>query len=405
MKNKNISKIQLTLDNLAGLIRNKVKITAFALLISLLLSGCSVKEENSVPASTVPVNNDKYISIVTLGDNLLHMPVINSGKQSDGTYDFSHLFEKLQPKIKEADIAVIGQETVFGGEDKGYSGYPLFNSPSDMGKTLVNEGFDVVLHASNHILDKGVSGVENTLEFWENYPEVKVLGINKSQEEKETVEVIEVKGAKLALLNYTYGTNGLMLPSDKKYLVNYIDENKIYTDSAYAEENADFTIAFMHWGTEYSIKPDSFQKELAKKMCEWGVDLIIGSHPHVIEPVEWIEAENKNRMLVYYSLGNFVSRQKEARNLLGAMADVTLKYDGENVTINNYKFVPIVTHYDRTYTKFAVYPLYSYTNELAALHGIALHDGAASVERWEKMINETFDGYDTECISGGDNND
>ncbi|MBQ9915445.1 MAG: CapA family protein, partial [Clostridia bacterium] len=271
---------------------------------------------------------------------------------------------------------------------------PLFNSPSDMGMTLVKEGFDVVLHASNHILDRQASGVEHTLAFWENYPGVRVLGINKSEEEKQQVEIATVKGANIALLNYTYGTNGISLPSDKSYLVNYIDEEKIMQDALYAEENADFTVAFMHWGTEYSTKPDAAQKALALKMCEWGVDLIVGSHPHVIEPVEWVRSENGNSMLVFYSLGNFVSRQKEARNLLGAIADVELTYDGEGVFISDYAFVPIVTHYDRNSANFAVYPLKEYTDELATQHGINLYDGPASVDRWTKMVNRVFDGYD-----------
>lgn len=376
------------------------KIICVFLLTLNVISLCSCKEEIQEPAQVVAQEEvkDKEISIVALGDNLLHMPVINSGKKEDGTYEYSHLFEKLQPKIKDADISVIGQETVFAGKEFGYSGYPLFNSPSDMGKSLYNEGFDVVLHASNHVMDKTVKGIENTLSFWENYPEITVLGINKNEEEKNEIKIIEVNGKKIAVLNYTYGTNGIPVPKEKDYLVNYIDENKICKDITYSEIKADFTVAFMHWGTEYSMKPDLFQKELAKKMCYWGVDLIIGSHPHVIEPVEWIETPNGNKMLVYYSLGNFVSRQLEAKNLLGAVAEVKLKTDDDKVSIKDYKFIPIVTHYDRAYTKFNVYPLKEYTDELAKEHGINAHDGPVSVERWMKILDDVFEGYDKTII-------
>ena len=370
-----------------------------AVLLAISFCSCKKEVQEMVPVSANPVVTEEYISIVALGDNLLHMPVVNSGKKADGTYEYSHLFENLQPYIKNADIAVIGQETMFGGDELGYSGYPMFNSPTDMGKTLVNEGFDVVLHASNHTLDKRAEGIENTLNFWKNYPEVTVLGINESQAEKDTVKIVENKGVKLALLNYTYGTNGFTLPSGKEYLINYIDEDKISKDAAFAEGNADFTIAFLHWGTEYSIKPDNSQKELAQKMCEWGVDLIIGAHPHVIEPVEWIEAENGNKMLVYYSLGNFVSRQLEARNLLGGLASVTLKYDGENVNIDKYSLIPIVTHYDSSYKNFGVYTLDSYTDEMAKQHGVAYHSGSVSVERWKNMVDETFEGYDLSAVA------
>lgn len=378
------------------MLKKNIKKVIAVLSVVLILQGCNKTDDEAVPTFSETVN--ETISIFALGDNLLHMPVINSGKKADGTYDYTHFFDKLQPEIRDADIAVIGQETVFAGKEMGYSGYPLFNSPSDMGKTLVNEGFDVVLHASNHVMDKLTLGVENTLAFWANYPGVTVLGINESEMDKYTIDIKEVKGAKFAMLNYTYGTNGITVPADKEYLVNLIDEEKIHSDARYAEENADFTIAFMHWGTEYSISPDRMQKELAEKMCQWGVDLIIGSHPHVIEPVEWITSENGNEMLVYYSLGNFVSRQLETRNLLGGVAKVSLSYDGQNVVISDYSFMPIVTHYDTTYTIFDVYPLKEYSNSIAMGHGVASHDGSVSVERFRNMVDETFEGYDISIL-------
>lgn len=369
-------------------------LTAAILVLSLLIGGCS-----STPAQTEPeLIENQEITLIALGDNLLHMPVVNSGKKEDGSYEYSHLFTHLQPKIKHADIAVIGQETIFGGKELGYSGYPLFNSPTDMGLSLINEGFDVVLHASNHVLDKGVRGVENTLAFWKEHPEIAVLGINESAEKQNKVFIKDIKGAKIAMLNYTYGANGFLPPADKNYLVNFIDEEKIEADVTYAENNADFTVAFMHWGTEYSIAPDAFQKDLAQKMCALGVDLIIGSHPHVIEPVEWIESENGNRCLVYYSLGNFVSRQLEARNILGGMADVTLMVSGDVVEISDASFRPIVTHYDRTYKEFAVYPLGNYSDGLAALHGIVPYVGPVSVNLWKETVNQVFDGYDINFV-------
>ena len=280
------------------------KVTGLILVFALLLMCIGCGEQTStvvnVEESQEPEVVEKYIDIVAIGDNLLHMPVVNSGRKEDGTYEYSHLFEKLQPMIKDADIAVIGQETIFGGKERGYSGYPMFNSPSDMGVSLVNEGFDVVLHASNHVMDKGTNGIRNTINFWKDYPEVTVLGIHETEEESKEIDIIEKEGAKIALLNYTYSTNGITVPSDEHYMVELINEENIENDVKYAEDNADFTIAFMHWGTEYQTSPDENQKELAKAMCEWGVDLIIGSHPHVIEPAEWIETENGNKMFVYH---------------------------------------------------------------------------------------------------------
>ena len=146
------------------------KITACVLcFLMCFMCSCQKAEKTSVAPAKEKI--DETITLITLGDNLMHMPVVNSGRKEDGTYEYAHLYEKLQPMIKDADIAVIGQETVFGGDDRGYSGYPLFNSPTDLGRSLVKEEFDIILHASNHVLDKGESGIENTLEFWKDYPE------------------------------------------------------------------------------------------------------------------------------------------------------------------------------------------------------------------------------------------
>ena len=379
----------------------ELKKLIWTVLIALLLVGCGDKPkeaETAISEEIIKEPQPEYIDIVSCGDNLYHMPVINSGKQADGSYDYSEIYTELQPMIKDADISVICQETVFAGEDVGYSGYPTFNSPDGVGKTIANEGFDIVLHASNHTMDKWTNGVERTLEFWKKYPDITVLGIHESKEADEKVEIIEKKGAKIAVLNYTYGTNGIPVPSEKAYLVELINEENIEKDAKYAEENSDFTIAFMHWGTEYSTKPDSYQKALAKKMADWGVDLIIGSHPHVIEPVEYIVSENGNKVPVYYSLGNFVSRQLDAINLLGGVAKVRLKvFEGE-VSIENHSFMPIVTHYNAAYNSFKVYPLGSYTNEIASGHGVIPHDGAVSKERFMKMVDDVFEGYDKSVI-------
>jgi len=369
------------------------------MLLVFSLFGCSIpvgREDASIPTSAKPeeLSEPEIISVFALGDNLLHMPVVDSCKQADGSYDFSNIYENLQPEIKNADLAVIGQETVFAGEEYGYSGYPLFNSPSDAGRTMVKEGFDVVLHASNHALDKWDVGIENTLDFWEAYPEVTVLGFNRTEPEQKIPRIINVKGAEIALLNYTYGTNGFTPPAGKEHIVNYIEPEKIQHDAEFAEKNADFTIAFMHWGTEDSTSASDSQVSLAMDMCRWGVDLIIGAHPHVIEPMEWIADKNGNKTLVYYSLGNFVSRQLEATNIMGAIADVKLIVEDGKVSVHDYSFVPIVTHYESDYSRFDVYKLKDYNDELAKRHGITPHDGAVSVERWKNIVTEIFEGYD-----------
>ena len=349
---------------------------------------------------TAPVNvfkNDEIavdaseVSLVMVGDNLLHMPLIKNGEQEDGTYNFDSLYEEMLPYFQGADISVIVQETVLGGEDFAYSGYPLFNTPQAVGDSIGRAGFDVVLHATNHTLDKGAKGVENTIEYWKKHPNVTVLGINESEEQQNQITYYVKNGIKFALLNYTDSTNGIPLPSGKKYLVNTVDEEKIKKDLAIAEENAEFTIVFMHWGTEYSLTENDFQRNLALLMCENGADLIMGSHPHVIEPVEWVESENGNKTLVFYSLGNYVSRQKEANNLLGIMANVRIYKDKNgDVFVKEASVTPTVTHYNVNSRGFRVYPLKDYTDELASQHGLAQYDGKVSVERFKNTFEKVF---------------
>ncbi len=369
-----------------------------AVVLAVIVSGVIfAKTRDNASESTIPVSvaetilPPKEVSLVMVGDNLLHMSLVRNGENPDGSMNFDHLYEELLPYFQNADLSVIVQETVLGGKELGYSGYPLFNSPQEVGDSIAKAGFDIVLHATNHTLDKGAKGVENTLEFWKKHPKVTVLGINESFDEQNSITYIEKNGIKFALLNYTDSTNGIPKPSDKEYLVNTVNEEKIKNDLTIAEENAEFTIVFMHWGTEYALSENQFQQNLATIMCEYGADLIMGSHPHVLEPVKWIETENGNKALVYYSLGNYVSRQKEVNNLLGGLATVKIcRENADNVYIKESSLMPIVTHYDYNSRNFRVYPLKEYTDELASTHGVNLYDGKLTVERLRNTVEKVF---------------
>ena len=369
-----------------------------AVVLAVIVSGVIfAKIRDNASESTIPVSvaetilPPKEVSLVMVGDNLLHMSLVGNGENPDGSMNFDSLYEELLPYFEDADLSVIVQETVLGGKELGYSGYPLFNSPQEVGDSIAKAGFDIVLHATNHTLDKGAKGVENTLEFWKKHPDITVLGINESFEEQNSITYIEKNGIKFALLNYTDSTNGIPRPSGKEYLVNTVDEEKIKNDLTIAEENAEFTIVFMHWGTEYALSENQFQQNLATIMCEYGADLIMGSHPHVLEPVKWVETENGNKALVYYSLGNYVSRQKEVNNLLGGLATVKIRReDADHVYIEDSSLMPIVTHYNVNSRGFRVYPLKDYTDELASTHGVNLYDGKLTVERLRNTVDKGF---------------
>ncbi len=382
------------------LILIKKILLSLCVAVIVIIAGISTSlllNKNSSSVSTISKNTTENtvkstnVSLVMVGDNLLHMPLIKNGENSDGTYNFDSLYSEMKPYFKDADISVIVQETPLGGAELGFSGYPLFNSPQEVGDAIAYAGFDIVLHATNHALDKGAKGLENTMTYWKNHEDITVLGINNSQEEQDGIDYYKKNGIKFALLNYTDSTNGIPLPSQKKYIVNTVDEEKIKKDLYEAEKNADFTIVFMHWGTEYKFTENESQSQLASFMCENGADLIMGSHPHVIEPVKWVEAENGNRALVFYSLGNYVSRQKEVNNLLGIMGCVDIQKDiFGKVSITKASVTPTVTHYNTNSRGFKVYPLKNYTDELASTHGVAQYDGKVTVERFKNIFEKVF---------------
>ena len=337
------------------------------------------------------------IQVVMVGDMLMHGRVMESGLLEDGNYNFDHLFENVKDSIENADLALVNQETILGGTELGLSGYPAFNSPYELGDSLVKAGFDVILHATNHTLDKGKTGVLNCMNFWDNnYPNITYLGINKSEEEQNSdIYIYEQDGMKIAILNYTYGTNGIKTPDDMPYIVNYMDEEKIIRDLKYAEENADFTILCPHWGTEYVLTATDSQKKWSKIFMENGADLVIGTHPHVIEPIEMLSDENGNEMLVYYSIGNFVNGTSgtgdgTTNRMVGGIADITISFnEDKEAYIETYDVIPIVCHIDEK-TDYTVYYLDDYTEELAKENHIVSQDSNFSLDACKNLVNKVW---------------
>ncbi|MBO5097306.1 MAG: CapA family protein [Agathobacter sp.] len=343
----------------------------------------------------------QQLQIVMVGDMLIHDKIITSGKKTDGTYNFDHLFTHVTDYIQAADIAIVNQETIMGGEKFGYSGYPRFNSPYEIADAEVKAGFNVILHATNHTTDKGKEAVLNCMNYWDTkYPDIAYLGINKTQEEQDNnIFVFEQNGIKVAILNYTYVLNGNRMPSDMPYLVNLmtkgVSEKRVIADIKKAEELADFTIVCPHWGTEYSLKVSSTQKHWTKIFLENGVDLVLGAHPHVIEPIEWVTDDNGNKMLVYYSLGNYVNGTSStkgdlAHRMVGGIADVTIGRDenGEVVILEN-DVVPIVCHMAEG-EAYTVYYLKDYTEELAKENRICLQDSEFSLQACLDVVRQVW---------------
>ena len=343
-----------------------------------------------------------------VGDILLHTPVEEAARNADGSYNYDFIFENVKDEIKAADIAIVNQEVIIGGEELGVSGYPAFNAPYAIGDSLVNAGFDVVCHGTNHSLDKGKRGVVNCYNFWKtNYPQIKVIGINGTDADYTNIDIIEKKGIKIAILNYTYGTNGISPPKDMPHAIDMLDKAKVISDLKFAEENADFTIVCPHWGTEYKLGFDSSQEKWTKIFRENGADLVIGTHPHVIEPVEMIEDDKagisnnhgNGDMLVYYSLGNFVnwtssSGKGIANRCIGGMAQITIgKNKSGEVAIKKHGVEALVCHLQKGPKGISVYPLSKYTDEQGKTNKIITQDSSFSKEYATKICNQVWGSY------------
>lgn len=337
------------------------------------------------------------VELVAVGDNLIHEGLYKTGMNSSGEWNYEHVYANVAEEIQAADLAIINQETIFIKDRNKISAYPMFGSPPEIGDALVTTGFDVVLHASNHTVDKGKEGVWDTINFWkEKHPEITVLGINESPEDQDAVEVVECNGIRFAMLNYTYGLNGLSMPKDQPYLVNMLDKEKMTKDIAQAKEVSDMVVVFLHVGDEYVYQPSETAKQWVDFLLEQGVDIAINAHPHVLEPYTMLTREDGHQMLVYYSVGNFASTQDRVPRLLGGMAKITIEKriheEGTDFAIKDYSLKPLVCHWNYGTMEFGVYWLEDYTDEMAAKHGIhRVSDEAFSVQvlkdLYEKIMN------------------
>lgn len=319
----------------------------------------------------ITTSQDTYVSFLAVGDVLFHGSVVDSGKKKDGSRNYNHLYQYVKEDIEKADIAVANQETIFV-TGNAFSGYPRFASPVEGADALVQAGFDIVTHATNHTYDRGRDAILQTMNYWKTmHRKIAVLGISDTPETVRNIQVVEQEGIRFAMLNYTEITN--CATEGENTLLNIWSAEKARQDVAAAKEMADIVICFLHGGVEYSKSPGAKMQSYTKLLAELGVDVMIGTHPHVLQRCEMVQASNGNEMLAYYSLGNFVSRQKEVQCLLGGMANITFVKDfyTKEIYIKEYSMIPIVTHYGQDNTKdVAVYKLVDYTDELAARHGI-----------------------------------
>lgn len=321
------------------------------------------KEEVSVKEYTA--------SLVMVGDALVHNSLYNDANRlaNYNGYDFKPHIELIKEEVLKYDIAYYNQETILGGSSIGLSSYPAFNSPHELGDAMVDAGFNLVSLATNHTLDRGEKAIILSREYWNKQNGVNAIGSYTSYDEKEQIEskIMEVNNITYVMLNYTYGTNGINVPSGKDYLVNLWDDTNNYdgykeqvkNDINVLRDKVDILMVAMHWGREYTHIPTDLEVKTAKFLADLDVDIIIGTHPHVIQPVEWIDDT-----LVFYSLGNFISAQTSSscsnyKCNVGLMSSLTITKtvdeDNVKIDINNIKNDLIYTYHEN-YTNFKVIP-------------------------------------------------
>lgn len=394
--------------------KKKAFAAALAVLLTLPAVGCQkvsrydpkyvVSEAQQTAAATeaAPTGTEPptqgaepaSVSFLAVGDNLIHSCVYRTAANHAGdgqAYNFGYCYENVAGLVGGADLAFINQETLIA-EGFEVSGSNLnFNSPPELGYTLVDMGFDIINLANNHILDKGMEGLSADLDFWdgmvEQHPDLLVEGVYRDSQDMENYRITERNGVRIGVLGYTEHTNGYSLYGDTELEIPYTSERELMERQIRAlDEQTDCVIVSMHWGVEDTHVVTDEVRSLAQDLVEWGADVVVGTGPHTLQTMEYLTRSDGTQGFVFYSLGNFISGQTDNFNMIGGIGQLDIVRSGDgNVTIENVQLLPVITHYDNgSLDNVRVYPYYMYTDELVAGHGIPYSPmGTAKSWSWD----------------------
>lgn len=342
-----------------------------------ILVSCSATEEGKYrknessnvtlqEKSPMTLKETKEITLSAIGDILIHDRVYDDAETKDG-YDFMPMLERVAPFLDDTTITFANEETMIGGEKLGLSSYPGFNSPTEIGDALKQVGVDVVSIANNHSLDRGEKVIQRAIKHWKSI-DMMYVGAYKDQKDHDTLRVYETEeGISVAFLAYTYGTNGITVPKGKDYLLNYINKKDIAKAIAEAKEKADVTVLSLHFGEEYERMPNEEQKDLVQFAADQGVEIVLGHHPHVLQPTEWVEGKDGNETFVVYSLGNFLSGQYKRNRRIGGIVKMTIKQtiteDDKTIEVTDPQFMLTYVHDDDEHN-YEVIPMYQLTDDI-----------------------------------------
>ena len=333
------------------------------------------KEENN------EIKEDTNIKIAVIGDIMCHNSQYKDAYDSkNNTYDFSYVFSDIKEYISSADIAIGNLETTFAGKERGYSNYPRFNTPEQLATNLKDFGIDVVSTANNHCMDTNYTGLVSTLKYLDEAG-ISHTGTNETEEQQNQILVKDVNGVKIAFLSFTYGTNGITIPVDKSFAVNLIDEDLILKQIKLAkEQNPDLICVSMHWGIEYQLKQNQEQEKLKDLLFNNGVDIILGSHPHVLQPMKnetiTLDDGSTKDCFVIYSLGNFMSGQTKENTRSSVILNIDITKSGETgkTKLNKVEYIPI----------------YMYKSPTVRVHKYKILDIEKTLSNFESGIDKTI---------------
>lgn len=344
------------------------------------------------PSEQIDIELEPHIETITItaaGDCLMHNTQIAAGLQPDGTYNFDTYFKEVEDLIKVGDYSLVTFEAAMAGPASGYTGYPMFNSPDEITNTFKNSGFDLVVTCNNHIMDRGMKGALRTMQVYKDAG-LETIGTYMTEEESRDFLIKDIKGIKVGYLAYGYSTNGIPIPNDYAHFFNFIDKDKILADIASLRPQVDVLITVLHWGVEYSIKPTAEQEALAREILTAGTDVIIGSHPHVIQPMEILEIDGKTKA-VAYAIGNFISHQRGVERNSGIVLKLkfTKDFDNDTTIIEEVSYTPTFSHhyYEQGKMGFRVVPVQKTMENIAAGNDPYLTN--ADLPVLEEVLNTT----------------
>ena len=344
--------------------------------------------DSQTPERQEKTKEPEEVTILAVGDNLIHTSVYEDAETAEG-YDFHPMYQYVKGQISRADIATVNQETPLAESVYAVSGYPAFNSPDAAGDALIDTGFDVINLANNHMLDKGTKGALATLAYWEEKG-IPAVGFYASEEDADRIRIIEKNGIKVAFLGYTQISNSRMPSGTDCVMIFTSQEDRIREQIQEARQQADLVVVHVHWGTENTFRVDASVRALAQKMVDWGADIIVGNHPHVLQELTVLTRDSDGtRCPVIYSLGNFISAQKIGSNLLSGMLTVKAVRDPATGRVRPAAMCldPIVTYYESGRQGFRIYPLEDFTEEMAADHGVHEFD-SMSLEKLRQIVDD-----------------